>query len=440
MNGLVINLLGSVAALLLLGVLMLNSATVSEPVPHRLYAHLIWLAGGVGCALAAAAVDYKKLSRKAGPALLLGLAWLLLVVLFVPGVGVLVNGARRWLPSGGQPSEFAKLALIVWLAQYGTIHQDRMREAGIGFFRPGLLCGLTAGLIFVEPDWGTAILVGTVSLAMLLLAGARWRFIVGFISVALPVLAVLVMYNPVRLARVLSFTDPERFQDGIGWQGWHSVLSIGLGGLWGTLCGEGAHKFGFVPEQQTDFIFSLIGEELGLIGTTIVLILFVNITMTGVRIAWRITDCFGQLLASGVSLLIGLQALINMGVCTSSLPNKGIPLPLISYGGSSLVCVLVLVGLLVSIAFHAPLAPAFQPSMARTKMKPAPARQPHAAAGIELASVLLHRKRTARARFVSWFRRVRAAQWPDAGMRSYQRSLAQPQSASRPSDTSHLQA
>jgi cell division protein FtsW len=424
MNRLLCALLVWVTALLLLGILMLDSASVQKAVPHRFYAHLLWLSTGLACGLVAALVDYRKLRHFHLPWVFLGLAILLLVVVLIPGVGVHINGARRWLPFGGQPSEPAKLGLMIWLANYGVAHEGRMWEQRDGFVYPALVCGLTAGLVFLEPDWGTAVLLGTVSLAMLLLAGARWRYIIGVSVTAVPVFILLVLFNPVRRWRFLSFTDPEKYQDGIGWQGWHSVLSIGLGGIWGTLCGEGTHKYGFVPEQQTDFIFSLIGEELGLIGTTAVVLLFASIILCGTRIAWRITDPFGQLLASGLSILIGLQAFINIGVCTSSLPNKGIPLPFVSYGGSSLVCMLVAVGLLVSIGRHAPLAPVY-PDVKRAPrgVSPfaAPAGYPRAQSATDLASVLLRRERTAWSRVVSWARKLRASRHPKPPLHAYQR-------------------
>jgi cell division protein FtsW len=297
----------------------------------------------------------------------------------------------------------------------------RVRE---GFVRPGLVSALIVALVFVEPDWGTAALLSAVSLAMLLIAGTRWRHILGVVATAVPAFVLLVCYDPVHFARVLSFIDPEKYQDGIGWQGWHSVLSIGIGGIWGTLCGEGSHKYGFVPEQQTDFIFSLIGEELGLIGTTAVVLLFAVIIVAGARVVWRIADRFGQLLACGLTLLIGLQAFVNIGVCTSSLPNKGIPLPFVSYGGSSLVCMLVASGLLASIARHAPLAPIYasarRPTEAASPLAAASA-YPHGLHTLDLASALLRTKPKRWSWLVAWVRGRKARRHPPASVHAYQR-------------------
>lgn len=424
MNRILSILLLSVTALVLLGVLMLYSATLTDKAPHRFYAHLVWLAVGVACGLGAALIDYRKLRQFHLTWFLLLLAVLLLVAVFIPGVGVRVNGARRWLPFGGQPSELAKLGLIVWLSSYGDTHAPRMEQAREGFVRPSLVWGLTAGLVFIEPDWGTAALLAAISLAMLLLAGVRWLWIFAVLGTALPAFAWMVRYDPVHLARVLSFLDPEKYQDGIGWQGWHSVLSIGLGGIWGTLCGEGKLKYGFVPEQETDFIFSLVGEELGLLGTTAVVLLFSTIILCGMRIVWRTTDRFGQLLAGGLTILIGLQAFINIGVCTSSLPNKGIPLPFVSYGGSSLICMLVAVGWLVSVARHAPVGPvyaAIKPSPAGpSPFGGSPVASPHKHVAMELASILLKTPPKRWSRVVSWLRKYRASRHPSLAAHPYQ--------------------
>lgn len=425
----ILPLLAAVTALVLLGVLMLNSASIVEEVPRRVHSHFIWLMIGVFGAVGLALIDYRLLQRFHLPRLLLFCSGVLLLALLIPGVGVLVNGARRWLPFGGQPSEVAKIALIIWLADYGARQRGRMGPISIGFLRPAMLCGVVSGLIFLEPDWGTAALLAAVSWAMLLMAGTRWRYLLSTLAIGTPVFALLVAFNPVRIWRVLSFTDPERYQDGIGWQGWHSVLSIGAGGIWGSFCGEGAHKFGFVPEQQTDFVFSLIGEELGLIGTTLVVLLFGMVTLNGIRIAWRITDSFGQLLVSGLTLLISTQAFINLGVCTSTLPNKGIPLPFVSYGGSSLVCTLMAVGMIVSVARRAPTGPVYsglnRQAPQSNPFRTAPLR-PHTTAAVGLASLLLRRKPKLLSRIVTWVSDFRSARRPPVAIKSYQRPPSVP--------------
>jgi hypothetical protein len=221
-----------------------------------------------------------------------------------------------------------------------------------------------AGLVFCEPDWGTALLLGATAAGVCMVAGTRPIHMVPLGVMAVGALAWLMAQDPIRRARWISYLDPERFRDGIGWQQWHSVLSVGAGGLWGRGIGAGSHKFGYVPEQATDFIFSLVGEEMGFVGSLFVLGLFVLIGVGGWRIAWLASDPFGKLLALGCTLMIELQAFINLGVATSVLPNKGIPLPFVSYGGSDLIAMLALVGLLGSVAL--------QPARREVRIEPEP--------------------------------------------------------------------
>lgn len=346
-------LLLAVGILLLLGTLALYSSTTWQPRLQRLHLHFCWLVVGGAAGVLAASIPYYRLRQFHAPKWLLALACLLLAATLVPGIGVARNGAFRWLPFG-QPSEFAKLALVVFLADYCAVNQARMRERAIGFLYPGLLAGVVGLLIFLEPDWGTTALLFAVTLAVLAIAGSHLAYIWSTAIIAAELSALLLLRNALRMERLLAFLNPEKYKDGVGWQGWHSLLALGSGGWFGTSVGAGSHKNGFVPEQQTDFVLSLIGEELGFVGTALVLSLFVVILLCGARIAWKVSDPFGQLLAFGLTLLIGLQAFINIGVVTCSLPNKGIALPFVSYGGSSLVCMLAALGLLVSIARHGP--------------------------------------------------------------------------------------
>jgi len=231
-----------------------------------------------------------------------------------------------------------------------------MREKNTGFVYPGLAAGVIGLLIFVEPDWGTTALLAMVALAMLAVAGSCWGRLASTAVVGGALFVLLLLRNSLRLERFLAFLDPEKYKGGAGWQGWHSLLALGSGGWFGRFLGEGAHKNGFVPEQQTDFALSLIGEELGFVGAGLVVVLFVIIVLCGTRIAWKVIDPFGQLMAFGITVLIGLQAFINVAVVTSTLPNKGIALPFVSYGGSSLICMLTALGLLISVARYGPRA------------------------------------------------------------------------------------
>jgi len=285
------------------------------------------------------------------PALVLAL--LLLVAVMIPGIGLERNGARRWLQLPGttfQPSEFAKLAVIIALAHYCERKGRRMGTFRYGLLIPGAVLALFLGLIFIEPDWGATVLLATVCGLMLFLAGTKLRFIIP------PVIALgaaggfLLSQNTVRLNRITSWLDPEGTKQGVGYQAWQSLIALGSGGTTGLGLGNGRQKLGFVPEHQTDFIFSVIGEELGLVATLGVVLGFVLFVVCGAFIAMRSRDFFGYLLASGMTLLIGLQAFINIGVVTSTLPNKGLPLPFISRGGTNLVVMLFCVGVLLSVA------------------------------------------------------------------------------------------
>lgn len=349
-----VTLLSAAAVLVMIGVLMLCSGTVTEPDPARFHSHLVWLGGGVVAAAIVASLDYRRWGRGWWPTVLLALVVGSLLAVLVPGVGAWVNGARRWYVIGGQPSEFAKVAGVVILASALARHHERLAYSWRPFAR--LMAGVTlvAGLVFLEPDWGTSILIATVGMAMLFVAGASAWHLMAVSVTGMVVLGWLVRDDPMRWARVTSFSDPEKFQRGVGWQGWHGLLALGSGGIWGRTLGEGSHKNGFVPEQLTDFIFSLIGEELGLVGTTIVVVLYAAILVCGWSLAWKIADPFGRWIVFGCTLTISLQAFINIGVVTSSLPNKGIPLPFVSYGGSDLVCMLACLGLITAVVRRAP--------------------------------------------------------------------------------------
>jgi cell division protein FtsW len=210
------------------------------------------------------------------------------------------------------------------------------------------------GLVFREPDRGTTILLAAVSGSMLLLAGVRWRFIVPPVILAAVGLTYSILHDPMRMKRIFSWLDLEQNKEGVGYQAYQAMLALGSGGWNGLGLGNGLQKHGFVPENHTDFIFSVIGEELGLVATLLIIVAFIILIFCGMHIAMRARDTFGMLLAAGITLLIGCQAFINIGVVTSALPNKGLPLPFISYGGSNLLAMLTCVGILFSVARQAP--------------------------------------------------------------------------------------
>lgn len=351
-----------VTSLLALGLVMLYSASMTQAGAHYLMMQLVWcLAGGALC-VTAACLDYQVLKKVVLPLFLFSLVLLVLVMLPLPhGLTKKINGAHRWFILPGirlQPSELAKIALILALAWYGEHFHRRMHEWKKGLLYPMFIAGIMLALIFREPDWGTTCLLASVSLGMLLLAGADWRKMMLPVPVAVAGLVYFALHDPVRLKRICSWLDPEQTKDGVGYQTYQSVIAFGSGGWTGLGLGNGRQKLGFVPEHHTDFIFSIIGEELGLIATLAVILVFVVLTWCGFYIASRAKDTFGMLLAVGITLLISLQAVINIGVVTGAFPNKGLPLPFISYGGSNMLAMMVCVGLLFSVARQASAAKA----------------------------------------------------------------------------------
>ncbi|MEI7937537.1 MAG: putative lipid II flippase FtsW [Verrucomicrobiota bacterium] len=348
-------LVSCVAALLALGMVMLYSSSMVQFGTHYLVKQLVGCAIGVILCLIAASLDYRQLKKFAWP--LFALAVVLLVLVFLPHIGIRRNGASRWLGYGKttlfQPSEFAKLALIIVLAWYCEWFQRQMPTLKRGMVIPGLFIGLMLGLVFKEPDVGNMLLMATVSGVLLLIGGIRLRYFLPPVIAGALAVSLFIYHNPMRSERIYSWLHLEETKQGKGVQAYQAMVALGSGGITGKGLGDGRQKLGFVPEHHTDFIFSIIGEELGLIATLLVIAAFVVIVFCGIYIAMKAADTFGLLLGSGITFLIGLQAFINIGVVTGALPNKGLPLPFISYGGSNLLIALVSVGLLLSIARQA---------------------------------------------------------------------------------------
>jgi cell division protein FtsW len=309
---------------------------------------------GLVVCVAGAAIDYRLLQKLTW--VLFGLAVVLLALVFVPHIGIQRNGARRWIgyrnASLLQPSEFAKLALIITLAWYADRFQRQMPTLKRGVVVPAIFIAVILALVFREPDRGTTILLAGVSGAMLLVAGVRWRFIVPPVLAAVAGLAISIWRDPMRSGRVFGWLHLEEHKDGVSYQAYQAMIALGAGGWTGLGLGNGRQKLGFVPEHHTDFILSIIGEELGAIATLSVVLAFVVLTICGLYIAVKAREPFGMLLACGITFLIAMQAFINIGVVTSALPNKGLPLPFISYGGSNLLIMLTSIGILLSVARH----------------------------------------------------------------------------------------
>jgi cell division protein FtsW len=353
-----------VAALLALGLVMIYSASLAlvnarthaEVGAHLLQMQLVWCAlGFVACAVTAI-LDYAILKKLALPIFIGSLAFAACV--FVPHLGMKLNGAHRWIGWHGltfQPSELVKIALIIMLAWYCDRSQRKMDTFKRGIIFPGIIIATALGLIFVEPDRGTTILLAAVSGMMLLVAGVRLKHLFIPALGGAAILALSIWHDPMRMNRIAAWLHPQQHLNGAALQAQQSMIALGAGGVTGLGLGNGLQKLGYVPEIQSDFIFANIGEELGLIATLFVVVAFLLIAICGIRIALNARDNFGCLLATGITFLISLQAAINIGVVTSVLPNKGLALPFISSGGSSLLAMLIGVGILLSVARRAPL-------------------------------------------------------------------------------------
>jgi len=297
-------------------------------------------------------VDYRRLrSPRVVYSLLLGVVGLLAAVLLV---GPELNATRRWLFFGGvsvQPSELAKLAVVPFLAFQIDRKLDRVSSREL--LAPVLLVtGLVAGLIVLEPDLGTAVLILLTVGTLLFLAGLSWRWLALGAGLALPALALLIYLEPYRRARLFAFLDPEKDPLGSGFQALQSLIAIGSGGLAGLGPGDSVQKLYFLPYPHSDFIFAIVGEELGFLGAMLVVALFGILFWRGVRAGWKAPDPFGRYLGWGFVAMLTLQALINVSVASALLPTKGIPLPFLSYGGSSMVVSLVACGVLLNVSQH----------------------------------------------------------------------------------------
>ena len=356
MNKAAIALLMIMLVLLTVGVVMLFSTSALYAKDrygdqhYLLKRQLAWmLVGGVAC-ITAASVSYTRL-RGVGTMVLIAAAVMLALVL-VPHVGLKVGGARRWLgfgPMRFQPSEVGKLALVVWLAHWLAKEKRRLDKFGRGFVIPMGVVGILLVLVLAEPDFGSTALMASVSFAMMFVAGVRLRFLVPTLLSGVAGFATLVMHNPTRAARLMAFMDLDKYKKGAGYQVWQAILAFGSGGFNGVGLGNSRQKMFYLPEAHTDFIFPIIGEELGLVGTLAILLAFALLVACAVIISLRASDLFGQYLGMGIAVLLAMQALINIGVVTAWLPTKGLPLPFISFGGSNLVLNMVAVGLLLSI-------------------------------------------------------------------------------------------
>ncbi|MBI2083635.1 MAG: putative lipid II flippase FtsW [Deltaproteobacteria bacterium] len=305
---------------------------------------------GFGALFLIRLVPVRFFSKAVYPLFLISL--ILLVLVLIPSVGTKVGGASRWFrlgPFSFQPSEIAKLALIFFMAHILTKKREKV-NLFIGFASPMVFSGLLIGLVLMGKDLGGATVMGASVFFMMFIGGVRPSYLLSEILLALPAFYYLVFSVPYRRARVLAFLNPWDYPRGAGFQIIQSYVAFHAGRFFGQGLGEGKQKLFYLPEAHTDFIFSVIGEELGLFGTMTVLGLFVVWLYRAFRIAWNAPDLFTSYLALGISLMVGLQVLLNVAVVTGLLPTKGLPLPFISYGGSSLILSLIAVGILLNIS------------------------------------------------------------------------------------------
>jgi cell division protein FtsW len=283
----------------------------------------------------------------------LGLAVVALLLVLVPGVGRVAGGARRWLNLGVvsfQPAELAKLALVLYLARSLSRKQGKMRLFSIGFLPHLLVAGLLMGLCLLQRDFGTGVVLGLVLFALLFAAGTPVGYLAGAALLAAPVAWRAIAGTPYRLERIRAFLDPFQHRQGIGWQMVESLLGIGNGGWLGQGLGQGKGKLFYLPAAHTDFIAAVVAEEVGLLGIGLLLLLYALLAWRGLRAAWRAPDAFSCYAALGITVLVTSQALINLSVVFVLLPTKGLTLPFVSYGGSSLMTLLGASGLLLAIS------------------------------------------------------------------------------------------
>jgi len=308
-----------------------------------------------------AAVDYKNLRPDKGwlksPTLyLLILSIVLLIVVLHPQIGTERNNARRWLRFtmgtfniSFQPSELAKWMTVLFLAAFCAKYGDGIRLFRRRFVPACCVVGIVVGLIVVE-DVGTAALISLLAFLMLIIAGARWWHVLAPLPFGVMAFAAVLIRSPARMARITAFLNPEKWSGSVAYQATQSLTALGSGGMFGKGLGGGMCKYGHLPEDTTDFIFAIIGEEMGFVGNAAVILLFIIFLWLGILIVVRCRDRFGQLLAGGIVMAIGIQAALNIGVVTVVLPTKGIPLPFVSAGGTSMLLSSAAVGLLLSIA------------------------------------------------------------------------------------------
>ena len=347
----------TVIALLGFGVIMVySSSAVSAYVNFNdsyyfFKRQIIWVTLGIMAMLFTMNIDYHVWRKLATPILIVTVVLLILVL--IPGLGKVVNGARRWLGFGSlylQPSEIAKLSMVLFCSASLARHQEKITSFVKGLVPQLLILLLVFGLILREPDLGTALAIGGTIFVLLFTAGARLSHLASLGSVGVVGIIGAIILEPYRLKRLLAFSDPWADPLNTGYHIIQSLYALGSGGLFGVGLGRSREKFLYLPEPHTDFIFAILGEELGFIGTITVILLFFLFAWRGFKVAISAPDIYGSILAAGLTTMIVMQALMNIAVVTASMPVTGIPLPFISFGGSALIFTLAGVGILLNIS------------------------------------------------------------------------------------------
>lgn len=353
-------IVGIVICLSTLGLIILFSASqemYANPL-SLIFKQILWMAIGLFLAYVTFRLNLEKI-RPFIP--LIGIiALLLLCMVLVPGLGVKVNGAQRWLDFGFmrlQVSEVSKIALLLCLADYLAVNRRSIDLVKEGFVYPFLILGSCVIAIFLEPDYGTAFLCGLVGCVLFFISGMKLKYLLPVVGIALVIFSIAILLNPERLSRITSFLDVESNRSDSGYQLWQGIVAFGVGGIDGVGLGNGRQQMSFLPEAHTDFIFSVIGEELGIFVTLGVVFLFLALFLVVVMHLKYAPNFYQYLLVLGALLFIEFQALINIGVVTGSLPTKGMPLPFISYGGSNLVLMFVLIALILNCLCHWTIVP-----------------------------------------------------------------------------------
>ncbi len=349
-------LAGVVVALVAFGVVMVYSASAvyaSQTVgdgQYYLIRQAVFAALGLVLVVAGARFDYHKLAPLTYP-ILVGSIGLLLVVTL--GLGHNAGGATRWIELGPihiQPAELAKVALILWLAYSLSKKRERIRSFSIGFLPHVLVAGALMLLCLEQPDFGSAVMIGLLTFALLFTAGAKTGYLFGAGILAAPIVYALVVTSPMRMRRIQAFLAPFEHRYDIGYQISESLMSFGSGGVTGVGIGDSRQKLFFLPEAHTDFISAIVGEELGFIGIALLVAAYVVLVVRGLRAAFQAADDYGSYLATGITLFVGLQAFTNLAVAMGMLPTKGLVLPFMSYGGSSLLVNCAAMGILLNVS------------------------------------------------------------------------------------------